>query len=77
MRTNCGPRKEIGENGVDDGGDGAREKASSSGRPNMILGRDWVWPQPALPAQIRDWEVEQRKGPNRGNDRASEDILPQ
>lgn len=44
----------IGENGTDDGGDGAREKATSSPRQNFNwqYGRDRVWPQRASAEEV-------------------------
>jgi len=51
----------IGEDGVDDGGDGSRPSGSSSNRPNMVYSRDWVWPQPATPEEIKAWEAEERE----------------
>lgn len=46
----------VGENGVDDGGDASPAANSSTGRFNMMKGRDWVWPQPATPEDLRAWE---------------------
>jgi hypothetical protein len=52
----------IGENGVDDGGDASAVTNGVPGRFPMIKGRDWVWPQPATPEDIRAWE-EKPAGP--------------
>jgi hypothetical protein len=43
----------IGKDGVDNGGDptpGGKSKALQ-----WLLGRDWVWPQPATPAEIQNF----------------------
>ena len=47
----------VGEDGIDDGGDVTPAKPSSSGTPNWNWqrGRDWVWPQPATPAEVQDF----------------------
>ena len=50
----------VGENGVDDSGD-ASPVANSSKSFNMVRGKDWVWPQPATPEELRAWE-EKRPG---------------
>ena len=45
----------VGDDGVDDGGDATPSKPSSSGTPNWSWqrARDWVWPQPATPAEVQ------------------------
>lgn len=43
----------VGENGIDDGGDASPANTNSNARPNMLRGRDMVWPQPATPDEIR------------------------
>ena len=46
----------IGENGKDDGGDGSFGKTTGRDYPSNWTNRralDWVWPQPATPAEIQ------------------------
>jgi hypothetical protein len=45
----------VGEDGVDDGGDPSPVTSSSSSSPNLnwTQARDWVWPQPASPAEVQ------------------------
>lgn len=47
----------VGENRVDDGGDPALTNSTS--RPNLMKGRDWVWPQPATSEEINEWEAKE------------------
>ena len=44
----------IGDDGVDDGGD-PMPAASASKSFNWQRGRDWVWPQPATPAEVEKY----------------------
>lgn len=46
----------IGDDGIDDGGNPARENGKSR---TWQDGRDWVWPQPATPEEIRTREQNQ------------------
>ena len=48
----------VGEDGVDNGGDPSPGPGKS---PHWQKGRDWVWPQPATPAEIQEWERTQNK----------------
>jgi hypothetical protein len=45
----------VGDDGRDDGGDTTPAKSSSSGTPSWSWqrARDWVWPQPASPAEVQ------------------------
>jgi hypothetical protein len=45
----------VGENGVDDGGNPSLEKGvtSSSYYWQNLHALDWVWPQPATPAEVQ------------------------
>ena len=46
----------VGEDGIDDGGDAMPAKSASSfssSNWNWLRARDWVWPQPALPAEVQ------------------------
>jgi hypothetical protein len=47
----------IGVDGVDNGGDTARPGNGTSGRPNLVLANDWVWPQPATAREVEAWEA--------------------
>jgi hypothetical protein len=44
----------VGEDGVDDGGDPTTTGGTSFGWQNSKA-RDWVWPQPATPAEVRNF----------------------
>jgi hypothetical protein len=53
----------IGENGVDDGGNSSLEKGVTDSNyywPNLHA-LDWIWPQPATPAEIEKYYEEQAK----------------
>jgi hypothetical protein len=43
----------VGVDGVDDGGDASPPKTLGNSGWNWIVGRDWVWPQPADVATVR------------------------
>lgn len=45
----------VGEDGADDGGDATPTKSSFSGSTGWywLRARDWVWPQPATPAEMQ------------------------
>jgi hypothetical protein len=47
----------VGDDGLDDGGDVTPAKWSSGGWPNWDWqhARDWVWPQPATPAEVQNF----------------------
>lgn len=49
----------VGEDGVDNGGDPSNPNQNSKSRPQLIRGRDWVWPQPASPQEIERWAAGQ------------------
>jgi hypothetical protein len=51
----------VGKDGVDNGGDPTAVRTSSSAPSNFywLLGRDWVWPQPATAAEIKMYYDEQ------------------
>jgi hypothetical protein len=44
----------VGEDGVDDGGD-ASLPSGKTGSWYWLRGRDWVWPQPASPADVENF----------------------
>jgi hypothetical protein len=54
----------IGENGQDDGGNPALEQGIESSSYNWqdFAALDWVWPQPATPAEIQAYYDRQRSG---------------
>jgi len=48
----------VGEDGIDDGGYAMPAKSASSfssSNWNWLRAHDWVWPQPALPAEVQDY----------------------
>jgi hypothetical protein len=53
----------VGENGVDDGGDPSLEKGVTGSNHYWQNDHalDWVWPQPATPAEIQKYYEEQAK----------------
>ena len=50
----------VNEDGKDDGGDATLPK-DTQGRPNMINGRDMVWPMPATEADIAEAQAKDAK----------------
>jgi hypothetical protein len=57
----------VGEDGVDNGGDGSRRDGSSSSQPSFFQARDLVWPVPATPEEVAeaDKKLEGKKGRQR------------
>ena len=47
----------IGDDGLDGGGDVTSAKSGSSAASswNWLRARDWVWPQPASPAEVENF----------------------
>ena len=43
----------VGDDGIDNGGDVTPAKASLTPYASWQRGRDWVWPQPATPAEVQ------------------------
>ena len=50
----------VGKDGVDNGGN-PTNSSSSSDSLFWQMGRDWVWPQPAAPAEVKDYYEHPRK----------------
>lgn len=59
----------VGDNGVDEGGDASPTNTVSTF--GVMKGRDWVWPWPATPEDLRAWEVE-NLGPTKSSELSSE-----
>jgi hypothetical protein len=49
----------VGEDGIDDGGNGSPKEGSSA--RFWLYGRDWVWPRPATDEEVQAYEAEQNK----------------